>query len=116
MDCVFCKIVNGEIPARKVHEDQFSVAFHDSAPQAPVHVLLIPKQHTETTHLFGDAIETLEIGRGLAGWVFSTIPEITRKVNLNDYRITINRGPGSGQVVSHFHIHILGGWDHPPSI
>lgn len=103
--CIFCKIVRGEIPARKVHEDDALLAFHDVSPQAPVHVLVIPKDHVPTLDDLGPEHETL-LGR-----IGLTIPRIARDLGLSDdgYRVVANCRAKAGQSVFHIHFHILGG-------
>lgn len=102
-DCLFCKIVAGEIPAQKVLSTEQVTAFRDISPQAPTHVLLIPNTHTPK------ASETEDPE------VFSTLMEAARSVaaqeGLEDYRLVINNGPGAGQTVFHLHMHLLGGRD-----
>jgi histidine triad (HIT) family protein len=103
-DCIFCKIVRGEIPAKKVHEDEQVLAFHDMRPQAPVHLLVIPKQHVPTLY---DAAAGHEkaFGRMLA-----LAGELARKEGAADgFRIIINTGRVGHQEVYHVHMHVLGG-------
>lgn len=104
MDCIFCKIANGEIPSNKVYEDEKILAFYDLEPQAPVHVLVIPKEHICCADALNN--ENSEI----VGYIFSKIPEITAKLGLtNGYRIVNNCKEDGGQTVFHLHFHILGG-------
>ncbi len=104
MDCVFCKIVNGEIPANKLYEDDKCVAFYDLAPQAPVHFLVIPKEHIESANVL------TEENAKVIGHIFCVIANIAKKLNLeNGYRIVNNCGEDGGQTVKHLHFHILGG-------
>ena len=104
MDCLFCKIAAGEIPSTKVYEDDTILAFRDIAPQAPTHVLVIPK-----THISGVSAITAEHS-ALIGHIFTVIPEIARQEGLeNGYRVVSNCGPDAGQTVNHLHFHILGG-------
>ena len=103
-DCIFCKIVRGEIPAKKAHEDEHVLAFHDVRPQAQVHLLLIPKQHVATLY---DAEPEHEKALGrmlvLAG-------ELARKEGATDgFRSIINTGRVGHQEVYHVHMHVLGG-------
>ena len=102
-DCVFCKIVKGEIPAKFVYEDEKVVAFNDLNPAAPVHILVIPKEHIPTLNDIGVEEKSL---MGHLTWV---IKEIARKKNLKDYRVLANCGPEAGQVIFHLHFHLLGG-------
>ena len=104
MDCVFCKIVNGEIPSNKVYEDDKMVAFHDLAPQAPVHIVMIPKTHIESTN------ELNENNSNEVAHIFSKVPEIAKSLGLdNGYRVVNNCGPDAGQTVFHIHFHLMGG-------
>ena len=103
-DCIFCKIVAGEIPSTKVYEDDSILAFRDIAPQAPSHILVIPKEHIQDT----DGI-TAE-NSALIAHIFELIPVIAKAEGLtNGYRVASNCGPDSGQMVPHLHFHILGG-------
>jgi histidine triad (HIT) family protein len=102
-DCLFCKIVSGDIPAKKVYEDDDYLAFWDIAPKAPVHLLLIPKQHIES--LYDLAGDNLAIVQGM----ISRAPEIARQAGLAEgFRLIANTGAGGGQEVGHIHFHILG--------
>ena len=102
--CIFCKIVAGEIPSTKVYEDKDVLAFKDINPQAPVHTLVIPKQHI----CCADAIN--EENCEVVGYLFSKIPEIAKSLGLtNGYRIINNCGEDGAQTVKHLHFHILGG-------
>ena len=104
MDCIFCKIVKGEIPSKKVHEDEFSLAFHDIEPKAPTHILVIPKKHVASLAEAGPADEAL-LGRLLL-----TAAEIAREQQLGrGYRVVISTGPEGGQTVDHLHLHVIGG-------
>ena len=104
MDCLFCKIIAGEIPAAKVYEDAHMLAFRDINPQAPVHVLVIPKAHIPSV----DAI-TAENSETVAR-IFVKIPEIARAAGVtNGYRVISNCGADACQSVKHLHFHILGG-------
>ncbi|HZM35765.1 MAG TPA: histidine triad nucleotide-binding protein [Burkholderiales bacterium] len=102
--CIFCKIVRGEIPAKKVHEDDLVLAFHDARPQAPVHLLVIPKRHVATLYDAGSAHEPA-LGRMLA-----LAGELARKEGATDgFRTIINNGRVGHQEVYHVHMHVLGG-------
>lgn len=103
MDCLFCRIAAGEIPSRKVYEDEQMLAFWDIEPKAPVHVLLIPK-----THLDGVRQVTAENAAAVAH-IFAKIPEIAASLELTDYRVVTNNGAEAGQSVQHLHFHLLGG-------
>ena len=103
-NCLFCKIVAGVIPSTKVYEDDSILAFRDINPQAPVHVLVIPKVHIQDT----DGV-TAENSAVIAH-IFEVIPQIAKAEGLaNGYRVISNCGPDSGQMVPHLHFHILGG-------
>lgn len=103
-DCLFCKIVKGEIPATVVHETESTLAFRDISPKAPVHVLVIPKAH------FSD-VGTLGSGDpALAGQVLEAVTEVATKEGVRDaFRVVFNTGPEMGQTVFHVHAHVLGG-------
>lgn len=104
MDCLFCKIVAGDIPSTKVYEDDQVLAFRDIAPQAPTHILVIPK-----THIASVAQITPE-NSGVVAHIFTVIPAIAEQEGLvNGYRVVSNCGPDAGQTVNHLHFHILGG-------
>ena len=103
-DCIFCKIIAGSIPSTKVYEDETILAFRDIAPQAPTHVLVVPKVHMEDTNAV-----TAENSAVIAH-IFEVIPQIAKAEGLhNGYRVISNCGPDSGQMVPHLHFHILGG-------
>ena len=104
MDCLFCKIANGDIPSTKVYEDDQILAFRDIAPQAPTHILVIPKAHISSV----DGIT--EENSAVVSHIFSVIPKIAAAENLTSgYRVVSNCGPDAGQTVFHLHFHILGG-------
>ena len=103
-DCIFCKIVDGSIPSKKVYEDEIIVAFYDLEPQAPVHVLVIPKRHISSAN---DVDET---NAGDIAHIFAKIPGIAKSLGLeNGYRIVTNCGKEGCQSVMHMHFHLLGG-------
>ena len=103
-DCLFCKIVAGDIPSTKVYEDASVLAFRDIAPQAPAHILVIPK-----THIPSVAGITPE-NSAVVAHIFAVIPQIAAAEGLkNGYRVVSNCGPDAGQTVPHLHFHILGG-------
>ena len=103
-DCLFCKIVDGKIPSKRVYEDEFVLAFYDIAPNAPVHVLVIPKTHIPSA----DAV-TPE-NSALVAKVFEAIPRVANLAGItNGYRVITNCGPDGCQTVPHLHFHILGG-------
>lgn len=101
--CVFCKIGRGEIPTNPVYEDERIIAFNDLSPQAPVHVLVIPKDHYE--HL-GDGVP----GDTLAA-LFGAVPEVARRAGIAEsgYRVIVNAGRDANQTVPHLHVHVMGG-------
>lgn len=104
MDCLFCKIINGEIPSSKVYENEYVYAFKDINPQAPVHVLVVPKKHICCADKI-TAENSLEVAR-----VFEAIPKIAAEMGLtNGYRIINNCGEDGCQTVKHIHFHVLGG-------
>jgi histidine triad (HIT) family protein len=108
-DCLFCKIVRGEIPCRKVYEDDELFAFHDIHPAAPVHFMIIPKLHVASL-LEADGSHAALLGRMLL-----KAPELAQGQGLdNGFRTVINTGSGGGQEVFHLHIHIIGGGQLPP--
>ena len=103
-DCLFCKIIAGDIPSNKVYEDDTILAFRDIAPQAPVHILVIPK-----THLASVQAVTAE-NAPVVDHIFEVIPKIAAAEGLEQgYRVVSNCGPHAGQTVNHLHFHILGG-------
>ena len=103
-DCLFCKIIGGVIPSNKVYEDETVFAFRDIAPQAPTHILVVPKAHIPGM----DAI-TAE-NSAVVAHIFEVIPQIAKAEGLeNGYRVVSNCGPDAGQTVFHLHFHILGG-------
>lgn len=104
MDCIFCSIIKGDIPSKKVYEDQWCYAFHDIDPQAPVHCLVIPKLHIPSADAVNE--ENADYIRG----IFAAIPKIAAELGLgNGYRIITNIGEDGAQTVHHLHFHILGG-------
>lgn len=104
MDCLFCAIAHGKIPSKSVYEDDICYAFCDINPQAPVHVLVVPKEH------IGSVDEINETNAAVCAHIFSVIPKIAKKLGLgNGYRVISNCGPDACQSVHHLHFHILGG-------
>ena len=105
MDCIFCKITNGEIPSKKVYEDDKVYAFHDISPIAPIHVLVIPKMHIESAN----AID--ETNSEYVKCIFEAIPNIVESLGIkkDGYRLITNIGENGGQTVKHLHFHIIGG-------
>ena len=104
MDCLFCKIVAGEIPSTKVYEDDVVLAFRDIAPMAPTHILVIPKTH------IGSVAEVSAENSAVVAHIFEVIPQIAKAEGLTGgYRVVSNCGADAGQTVHHLHFHILGG-------
>jgi len=103
MDCLFCAIVKGEIPSAKVYEDDLCLAFRDINPQAPTHVLIIPKEHIPSA----DAITAQN--SPVIAHIFEVIPQIAKSEGITSYRLISNIGPDACQSVHHLHFHILGG-------
>lgn len=103
-DCIFCKIAKGEIGSKKIFENELVFAFEDLNPQAPTHMLFIPKEH------FKDTIEIAEKNPQVIGEIFGAIAKIVKSKNMADsgFRIVINQGPDAGQAVAHVHFHVLG--------
>jgi histidine triad (HIT) family protein len=104
-DTIFDKIVRGDIPSKKVYEDDVCLAFHDVAPQAPVHILMIPKNRDGMTQLRYAKKKHEE----LLGHMMLKIGQIAKEQNLAEYRLVVNDGAGAGQTVFHLHLHLLGG-------
>ena len=103
-NCLFCKIAVGEIPSTKVYEDELVLAFRDIAPQAPTHILVIPKAH------IGSVAEINAENAQLVAHIFTVIPQIAQAEGLTGgYRVVSNCGADAGQTVHHLHFHILGG-------
>lgn len=103
MDCIFCKIIKGEIPTNKVYEDETVIAFNDIEPQAPVHILIIPKEHIVS------AAEINESNSALVAHVFEVAAKIAKEKNLDGFRIVNNCGDSAGQTVKHIHFHLMSG-------
>ena len=103
-DCLFCKIIAGSIPSTKVYEDETILAFRDIAPQAPTHVLVVPKAH------IADCDDVSAENSAVVAHIFEVIPQIAKAEGLvNGYRVVSNCGEDAGQTVQHLHFHILGG-------
>jgi histidine triad (HIT) family protein len=104
MSCLFCKIIAGEIPSKKVYEDEYVYAFHDIAPMAPVHVLFVPKQHMDSADAVS-AENSVYVAK-----IFEAIPKVAAELELaNGYRVITNCGEDGCQTVKHLHFHIMGG-------
>ena len=104
-DCLFCKIIAGEIPSSKVYEDELCFAFNDIAPQAPTHFLVIPKAH------IGSAAEVCAENSAVVAHIFEVIAKVTKEMGVESYRIVSNIGEQAGQTVPHLHFHVLAGRD-----
>jgi len=103
-NCLFCKIIAGDIPSTKVYEDDQILAFRDIAPQAPTHILVVPKNH------IADCNGITEENGAVVAHIFAVIPRIAEAEGLvNGYRVVSNCGADAGQTVQHLHFHILGG-------
>lgn len=104
-DCIFCKIIAGEIPSKQVYQDDRVTAFHDINPVAPVHILIVPNEHIPSVNAVEEAHE------GLLGHMFVVARRIAEEMGIaeNGYRLIVNTGPHAGQVVFHLHMHLLGG-------
>lgn len=103
-DCLFCKIISGEIPSKKIYEDDKVYAFYDIDPKAPVHFLVIPKEHISSV------AEINEKNAAIVGYIYSVIAKLAKEMKLEKgYRIVTNIGEDGGQTVFHMHFHVLGG-------
>jgi histidine triad (HIT) family protein len=103
-NCIFCRIVSGEIPSRRIHEDDDVIVFHDIHPAAPVHLLIVPKLHVESL------ITAQPEHQALLGKMLLLAPRLAREQGATDgFRIVINNGPDGGQEVYHLHVHVMGG-------
>ncbi len=111
-DCVFCKIINGEIPSEKVYEDEDILAFKDINPAAPIHVLIIPKKHIETL------MEADSKDNELMAKILQAVQKVARQLGIEKkgFRLIANCGPDSGQEVMHIHFHLLAGTKLGPKI
>ena len=104
-DCLFCKIIAGDIPSKKVYEDEVCYAFYDIDPQAPVHFLVIPKTHIPSVSQVDAA------NAGAVGHIFAVIARLAKELGLDSYRVVSNIGDQAGQSVHHLHFHVLSGRD-----
>ena len=105
-DCIFCKIANGEIPSQFIYEDETVVAFRDLNPQAPEHILIVPKKHV------AKIIDFTAEDKDLAAHIFvDVVKEISKKIGVDEkgFRLVINTGEEGGQTVGHLHVHLIGG-------
>jgi histidine triad (HIT) family protein len=104
MSCLFCKIASGEIPSAAVYQDESTYAFADISPKAPVHVLIIPREH------IGSLAEAAADHGALLGHLMGVAAKIARNKGLaKGYRVVVNTGEGGGQTVDHLHLHLMGG-------
>ncbi len=107
-DCIFCKIIAGEIPSEKLYEDDDVLAFLDISPQAPVHFLVIPKKHIPRP------VDISDEDQEVAGKMLRVAAQIAKEKGVEDgYRVIFNNGEKAGQVVFHLHLHVLGGKEKP---
>ncbi len=106
-DCIFCKIIAGEIPSDKVYENEYVYAFNDINPVAPVHVLIVPKNHISFIN------EINEENSGVMAKIYEAAAKIAEELNISSegYRVVTNCGEAAGQTVNHIHFHLLGGRD-----
>lgn len=103
-DCLFCKIINGDIPSKKIYEDSLVYVFEDIAPAAPIHYLLIPKEHISS------AKDITEKNSSVVGHIFEVISKLAKDLDLKDgFRVVNNCGENAGQTVFHLHFHLLAG-------
>ena len=104
MECIFCKIVNKELPAKILFENEQLMAFNDAHPEAPVHFLVIPKEHIQSiAHLGNNHRETV-------AEIIYAAKDIATKLSLKGYKLVFNVGREGGQIIDHLHLHVLGGW------
>lgn len=104
MDCLFCKIIAGEIPSKKVYEDDQVYAFYDIDPQAPIHFLVVPKEH------IAGPFAVTEQNESVIGHIYSVIAKLAKELHLDKgYRVVANCGEEGGQTVGHLHFHVLAG-------
>lgn len=107
MSCLFCKIINKEVPSDIIYEDEKIISFKDIHPKAPIHFLILPKKHIPS-------INHLEkTDKELTGDLFLIAKNIARDKNLNGYKLVINVGREGGQLIDHLHLHLLAGWKSP---
>ena len=108
-ECIFCKIVNKEIPSESVWEGKELLAFNDLHPKAPVHILVISKAHIASVRDFS------ERDGKLAGEIILAAKKIAQEKNLEGYKLIFNVGRKGGQIIDHLHLHLLGGWEEKPA-
>ena len=106
-DCIFCKIVNGEIPTEFLYEDDTLVVFRDINPHAPVHILIVPRKHIRSIN------DLMENDREIISHMIMVGKDIAKKesVNSSGYKLLFNVERGGGQVIFHLHLHLIGGWE-----
>lgn len=104
-NCLFCKIIAGDIPSKKAYEDDLCLAFYDIDPQAPVHFLVIPKAH------IGSVAEVTADNSAVVAHIFEVIAKLTKEMGIESYRVVSNIGEQAGQSVRHLHFHVLSGRD-----
>jgi len=103
-NCLFCRIVGGQIPSKRVHEDDDVIVFHDIHPAAPVHLLIVPRRH------IGSLIDAAPGDQELLGKMLLLAPRLAREHGATDgFRLVVNNGTGGGQEIFHLHLHVLGG-------
>ena len=104
-DCIFCKVIAGELPGKFAYQDDELVVIHDINPKAPVHLLLIPREHVATVSDLQDSHQNV------GGKLLLVARDVAKKLGVtNGYRLVVNNGADSGQIVPHLHMHLLGGW------
>ncbi len=104
-DCLFCKIIKGEIPSKSVYKDDEVVAFYDINPKAPVHILIVPVKHLESLR------QTKDEDKNLLGKLMLVVKQLAEELGIDDgYKVVINNGRNAGQLIYHLHLHLLGGW------
>lgn len=104
-DCLFCKIIKGEIPGKKAYEDNLTYAFHDISPKAPTHILIVPKKHISTN------LDLTEGDKELIGHMYLVANKLAKdaKIDSDGFRLVMNCNAGAGQSVFHIHLHLMGG-------
>jgi histidine triad (HIT) family protein len=106
-DCIFCKIIRKELATSLLHEDERAVAFRDIQPKAPVHLLIVPREH------IASVTELRPEQAAVVGHLILVAQKLAREQNLPGYKLVFNVGREGGQVVEHLHLHLIGGWDSP---
>lgn len=103
-DCIFCKVINGNLPAKFVYKDNDIVAFKDIKPVAPVHIIIVPKKHID------NLLKTKDSDTMVLGKILRTAAKVAKKMGIEDFRVINANGSGAGQTVFHMHYHLVGGW------